>query len=72
MPIVLISYGSWILPILKRQVAKFIPHLLLICLFALSFAETVNGLYESKVIEYLKKDWIGINDVELATFEWVD
>ena len=35
-------------------------------------AETVNGLYKSEVIEYLKEDWIGVNDVELAILEWVD
>ena len=35
-------------------------------------AETVNGLYKSEVIEYLKEQWHGVNDVELATLEWVD
>ena len=35
-------------------------------------AETVNGLYKSDVIHYLKKNWTGVNDVELATLEWVD
>ena len=35
-------------------------------------AETVNGLYKSDVIEYLKEQWHGVNDVELATLEWVD
>ena len=37
-----------------------------------SLAETVNGLYKSEMIEYLKKQWHGVNDVELATLEWVD
>ena len=37
-----------------------------------ALAETVNGLYKSEVIEYLKQDWDGVNDVELATLEWVD
>jgi len=32
-------------------------------------AETVNGLYKSEVIEYLKEQWHGANDVELATLE---
>ena len=35
-------------------------------------AETVNGLYKSEVTDYLKEDWTGVNDVELATLEWVD
>ena len=34
--------------------------------------ETVNGLYKSQVIKYLKQHWSGVNDVELATLEWVD
>ena len=33
---------------------------------------TVNGLYKSEVIKYLKQSWNGVNDVELATLEWVD
>lgn len=37
-----------------------------------ALAESVNGLYKSEVIEYLKKPWQGMNDVELATLEWVD
>ena len=37
-----------------------------------ALAETVNGLYKSEVIHYLKKSWNGVNDVELATREWVD
>ena len=37
-----------------------------------ALAETVNGLYKSEVIEYLKESWTGVNDVELATLEWVD
>ena len=34
-----------------------------------ALAETVNGLYKSEVIEYLKEQWHGVNDVELATLE---
>ena len=37
-----------------------------------ALAETVNRLYKSEVIDYLKEDWTGISDVELATLEWVD
>ena len=37
-----------------------------------ALAETVNGLYKSEVIHYLKQNWSGVNDVELATLEWVD
>ena len=37
-----------------------------------ALAETVNGLYKSEVIDYLKENWTGVNDVELATLEWVD
>ena len=37
-----------------------------------ALAETVNGLYKSEVIHYLKQSWNGVNDVELATLEWVD
>lgn len=37
-----------------------------------ALAETVNGLYKSEVIEYLKQDWHSVNDIELATLEWVD
>ena len=37
-----------------------------------ALAETVNGLYKTEVIEYLKQQWQGVNDVELATLEWVD
>ena len=37
-----------------------------------ALAETVNGLYKSEVIHYLKQNWTGVNDVELATLEWVD
>ena len=35
-------------------------------------AETVNRLYKTEVIEYLKADWQGLADVQLATFNWVD
>jgi len=37
-----------------------------------ALAETVNGLYKTEVIHYLKEQWNGVNDVELATLEWVD
>lgn len=37
-----------------------------------ALAETVNGLYKMEVIEYLKFDWTGLSDVELATLSWVD
>jgi len=37
-----------------------------------ALAETVNGLYKTEVIHYLKEQWRGVNDVELATLEWVD
>ncbi len=37
-----------------------------------ALAETVNGLYKTEVIEYLKSDWAGLADVELATLNWVD
>ncbi|MGI9340924.1 MAG: IS3 family transposase [Psychrobacter sp.] len=37
-----------------------------------ALAETVNGLYKSEVIDYLKENWTGVNDIELATLEWVD
>ena len=37
-----------------------------------ALAETVNGLYKAEVIHYLKEQWNGVNDVELATLEWVD
>ncbi|MFC6205588.1 IS3 family transposase [Psychrobacter urativorans] len=37
-----------------------------------ALAETVNGLYKTEVIHYLKENWNGVNDVELANLEWVD
>ena len=37
-----------------------------------ALAETVNGLYKSEVIHYLKQHWTGVKDVELATIELVD
>ena len=37
-----------------------------------ALAEIINGLYKSEMIEYLKEQWHGVNDVELATLEWVD
>lgn len=33
-----------------------------------TLAETVNGLYKLEMIEYLKFDWAGLTDLELATF----
>ncbi len=36
-----------------------------------SVAETVNGLYKTEVIQYLKENWNGVNDVEVSTLEWV-
>ena len=36
-----------------------------------ALAETVNGLYKTEVIEYLKPQWRDAYDVELATLEWV-
>ncbi len=36
-----------------------------------ALAETVNGLYKTEVIEYLKADWQGLEDVQLATLNWV-
>ena len=32
---------------------------------------SVNGLYESKIIEYLHEQWNGVNDSELAILEWM-
>ena len=32
----------------------------------------MNGLYKTEVIEYLKVDWQGLADVQLATLNWVD
>ncbi|TSB23223.1 IS3 family transposase [Psychrobacter sp. YGAH215] len=37
-----------------------------------ALAETVNGLYKTEVIDYLKQQWRDACDVELATLEWVD
>ena len=37
-----------------------------------ALAETVNGLYKTEVVDYLKQQWQGVNDVELTTLEWVD
>ena len=37
-----------------------------------ALAETINELYKSEVIHYLKHNWNSVNDVELATLEWVD
>ena len=37
-----------------------------------ALAETVNGLYKTEVIKYLKADWQGLADVQLATLNWVD
>ena len=37
-----------------------------------ALAETVNGLYKTEMIEYLKADWQSLADVQLATLNWVD
>jgi len=37
-----------------------------------ALAESVNGLYKTEVIDYFKHEWEGINDVALATLDWVD
>ena len=31
----------------------------------------MNGLYKTEVIHYLKQEWEGVNDVALATLDWV-
>ncbi|OCY19214.1 hypothetical protein BFR62_13335 [Acinetobacter pittii] len=31
----------------------------------------MNDLYKTEVIEYLKADWQGLADVQLATLNWV-
>ncbi|AAZ18709.1 hypothetical protein Psyc_0856 [Psychrobacter arcticus 273-4] len=31
-----------------------------------------NRLYKAEVIHYFKESWTGLNDIELATLEWVD
>ena len=36
-----------------------------------ALAESVNGLYKTEVIHYLKQEWEGVNDVALATLDWV-
>ena len=36
-----------------------------------ALAESVNGLYKAEVIDYLKQEWDGVNDVALATLDWV-
>ena len=36
-----------------------------------ALAESVNGLYKAEVIGYLKQEWNGVNDVALATLDWV-
>lgn len=37
-----------------------------------ALAEMVNGLYKFEMNHYLKQNWNGVNDVELATLELVD
>ena len=37
-----------------------------------ALAEPVNGLYKTEVIKYLKTDWQGLADVQLATLNWMD
>lgn len=34
-------------------------------------AESVNGLYKTEVIDYLKQDWEGEMNVALATLNWI-
>ena len=36
-----------------------------------ALAESVNGLYKTEVIDYFKHEWEGVNDVALATLDWV-
>ena len=36
-----------------------------------ALAESVNGLYKSEVIDYLKQQWEGATDVARATLDWV-
>ncbi|MDI4509367.1 IS3 family transposase [Moraxella osloensis] len=36
-----------------------------------ALAESINGLYKTEVIDYFKHEWEGINDVALATLDWV-
>lgn len=36
-----------------------------------ALAESVNGLYKAEVIDYFKHEWEGVNDVALATLDWV-
>lgn len=36
-----------------------------------ALAKSVNGLYKAEVIDYLKQEWDGLNDVALATLDWV-
>lgn len=36
-----------------------------------ALAESVNGLYKTEVIDYFKQEWEGVNDVALATLDWV-
>ena len=36
-----------------------------------ALAESVNGLYKTEVIDYFKHEWAGVNDVALATLDWV-
>ena len=31
----------------------------------------MNGLYKTEVIDYFKHGWEGVNDVALATLDWV-
>lgn len=35
-----------------------------------AWAATVNGLYKTEVIEYLKSDWAATADVELAIYSY--
>ena len=37
-----------------------------------ALAEMVNRLYKSEMTHYLKQNWNGVNDVELAALEWLN
>nr|WP_302476109.1 integrase core domain-containing protein [Acinetobacter sp. Marseille-Q1618] len=41
-------------------------------LLTVGLCNKANGLYKTEVIEYLKADWQGLADVQLATLNWVD
>ena len=37
-----------------------------------ALTETVNSMYKCEVIDFLKDQWQSVNNVELATLEWID